>query len=137
MLEINSYDLYAHGDIKHLDTKMATGSKGNYWPVGILPCLSKIFVRSMQQQISNYLNDRISYAYLSAFRAGYSNQNSVGLLKSYLTSREQQMKIGNTLSVPKPASNYMLYNRLVKFLKVGTKMALFQCLYYNTLATTQ
>lgn len=46
----------------------------NYRPVSKLPTVSKIFERSLEEQLSNYFQN-LFYPYLSAFRKGYSCQS--------------------------------------------------------------
>ena len=46
----------------------------NYRPVSILPCISKIYERTLEEQISTYIQPYLSN-YLCGFRKGYSAQN--------------------------------------------------------------
>ena len=46
----------------------------NYRPVSILPIVSKILERSLEEQLSEYF-EKIFNPYLSAFRKGYSCQS--------------------------------------------------------------
>ena len=47
--------------------------KDNYRPVSILPSVSKIFEKSMYEDINKFMNDKLS-PYLCGFRKGYNTQ---------------------------------------------------------------
>ena len=51
-------------------------SKENYRPVSILPCLSKIFERVIENRLNEY-SEGIFHESLSAFRSGYSCQDTL------------------------------------------------------------
>ena len=48
--------------------------KKNYRPVSILSAFSKIFGKIFQNQISKYIDDKLSM-YISAYRKGHSTQH--------------------------------------------------------------
>ena len=45
----------------------------NYRPVSVLPCVSKIFERVIQKQLSSFINEFLS-PYLSGYRKGFNTQ---------------------------------------------------------------
>ena len=63
-------------DITPTYKKNDTTIKENYRPVSILPSVSKLFERSMFDQISGYI-DKFLSPYLCGFRKGYSTQHSL------------------------------------------------------------
>ena len=54
--------------------------KNNYRPVSILPSVSKIYERTMEEQILTYMKPKLS-SYLCGFRKGYSAQNCLLVLQ--------------------------------------------------------
>ena len=56
-----------------LHKKYNTLDKGNYWPVSILPMISKIFERAVNSQIVKFFDSRF-HTFLSAFLKGYGCQ---------------------------------------------------------------
>ena len=60
-------------DITPGHKKLDTTDKDNYRPISILPCVSKLFERTMQEQMSCYMTKYLS-PYLCGFRKGYSSQ---------------------------------------------------------------
>ena len=54
--------------------KLETTNIDNYRPVSILPCISKIFERIMDDQISIYMSTHLS-RHLCGFRKGYNTQH--------------------------------------------------------------
>lgn len=56
--------------------KNSTLDKGNYRPVSILPVISKIFERSINEQLIEFFNQHFN-TYLSAFRSGYGTQSTL------------------------------------------------------------
>ena len=61
-------------DITPGHKKLDTTNKDNYRPVSILPCISKLFERTMEEQILIYMQDYLN-KYLCGFRKGYSSQH--------------------------------------------------------------
>lgn len=59
-----------------LHKKSNTLDKGNYRPVSILPMISKIFERSIENQLVEYFNS-FFHIFLSAFRKGYGCQTAL------------------------------------------------------------
>ena len=53
--------------------------KNNYRPVSILPPISKLFERTMYDQISNYIDKHLS-PFLCGFRRGYSTQHCLTVM---------------------------------------------------------
>ena len=72
-LNMNFPNLLKLEDITTTHKKDDTTKKGNYRPVSILPCASKIYERNMFDQISVYIEKYFS-PYLCDFRKGYSTQ---------------------------------------------------------------
>ena len=56
--------------------KNNTLEKGNYRPVSILPVISKIYERSINEQLSEFFESHFN-SYLSAFRSGYGTQSTL------------------------------------------------------------
>ena len=50
--------------------------KGNYRPVSILPIISKLFERAINEQLVNFFNQHF-HIFLSAFRSGYGCQSAL------------------------------------------------------------
>ena len=59
-----------------LHKKYNTLDKGNYWPVSILPMISKIFERAVNSQIVKFFDSHF-HTFLSAFRKGYGCQTAL------------------------------------------------------------
>jgi retron-type reverse transcriptase len=62
--------------VKPLHKKNSNLDKANYRPVSILPTLSKIFERSINEQLTTYFNNHFN-PFLSAFRKGYGCQTAL------------------------------------------------------------
>ena len=60
-------------DITPLFKKLDNVSKKNYRPVSLLPLVSKIFERVMQEQMTVFIGDHLS-PYLCGYRKGYNAQ---------------------------------------------------------------
>ena len=60
-------------DIKPIHKKDSRGDKENYWPVSILPNLSKIYERCLYTQMNKHVDSFLS-KYQFGFRKGYSSQ---------------------------------------------------------------
>lgn len=56
--------------------KNSTLDKGNYRPVSILPVMSKLFEKAINQQLTTFFNSRFN-VFLSAFRSGYGCQSTL------------------------------------------------------------
>ena len=67
-------DPLKRADITPGHKKLNRTDKDNYRPVSILPCISKIYERTMEDQIYIYIRPYLSN-YLCGFRKGYSAQN--------------------------------------------------------------
>ena len=48
--------------------------KGNYRPVSVLPCISKIYERAIHDQLMDFLDKHV-HPLLSAFRPGFAKQH--------------------------------------------------------------
>ena len=59
-----------------LHKKNSTLDKANFRPVSILPAISKIYERSINEQLTSYFNQHFNI-YLSAFRPGYGCQSTL------------------------------------------------------------
>ena len=58
---------------------------GNYRPVSILSCVSKILEKSVYKQIENYLSSTgLLFKFQSGFRAGYSTESCLAYLTDYI-----------------------------------------------------
>ena len=54
-------------------------NKRNCRPISILPLISKVFERPVQEQITNFIKDYL-YMYLYGYRKGYSTQHALTTL---------------------------------------------------------
>ena len=69
----------------------------SYRPVSILPCVSKIFKRIMQKQISNYIETFLS-SFLCGYRKGYNSQTALlGLIEKWKKSLDKKGYAGAIL----------------------------------------
>ena len=66
-------------DITPAHKKNETTKMDNYRPVSILPTVSKIFERSMYDQIYAYMDNHLSH-FLCGFRKGYSTQHCLMIM---------------------------------------------------------
>ena len=66
--------LLKKADITPGHKKLDATNKDNYRPISILPCVSKLFERTMQEQIAYYMQRFLS-PYLCGFRKGYNTQH--------------------------------------------------------------
>ena len=62
--------------VAQIHKKNNTLEKGNYRPVSILAVISKIYVRSINEQLSDFFESHFN-SYLSAFRPGYCTQSTL------------------------------------------------------------
>ena len=60
-------------NISPIFKKLARIFVGNYRPGSILPAISKVFERIMQQQVNGFVEKHLS-PYLCGYRKGYSSQ---------------------------------------------------------------
>ena len=67
-------DELKHADIKPIYKKESRNEIENYWPVSILPNLSKIFQRCMYDQLKDYFNKLLS-KYQRRFTKSFSTQH--------------------------------------------------------------
>ena len=75
-LKLKFPDSLKLADITPTYKKDGTTNKENYRPISILPSVSKLFERSMFDQISVYI-DKFLSPYLCGFRKGYSTQHTL------------------------------------------------------------
>ena len=72
--------------------------KGNYWPVSILPNLSKVFERCLRKQISDFF-DTILSKYQCGFRKGHGAQHClIALLEKWRESIDRGLEFGILLT---------------------------------------
>ena len=69
-------DALKKADVTPVFKKAHQLSKENYRPVSILPCLSKVYEKVLAIQLGEYFENIFDQA-LSAFRAGYSSQDTL------------------------------------------------------------
>ena len=85
-------------DITPGHKKLDTPNKDNYRPVSILPCISKIFERTMEEQILIYMNGYLN-KYLCGFRKGYSSQHCLlALTESWRKALDKRYLAGALLT---------------------------------------
>ena len=63
-------------DVTPIFKKNDKSLKENYRPVSVLPCLSKVFERSILIQLANYF-EKILHTHLCGFRSKYSTQHAL------------------------------------------------------------
>ena len=69
----------------------------NYRPVSVLPVMSKVFERIMEQQIAPYMEEFMS-PYLYGFRKGFSIQHAlIALIEKWKSSLDQKGYAGSIL----------------------------------------
>ena len=69
-------DHLKNADIKPIHKKDSKNDKSNYRPISILPNFSKIFERSMHNQMYDFFQNILS-KYQFGFRKGFSAQQSL------------------------------------------------------------
>ena len=70
---------------------------GNYRPVGILNCSSKMYERFVHNQIASFSNEFLS-DFISAYRKGYStNHVLIRLIEDWKTSLDKNLFTGVVL----------------------------------------
>ncbi len=76
-------DTLKKADLTPCHKQDETTNKSNYRPISILPTVSKVFERILDQQMYSYMNKHFS-SYLCGFRKGYSTQYSlIGMLEKW------------------------------------------------------
>ena len=72
--------------------------KENYRPVSILPSVSKIFEKSMYEEINQYMSDKLS-PFLCGFRKGYSTQDCLlVMLEKWKKALDKKTSCGGTIN---------------------------------------
>ena len=79
-------------DITPVYKKDERTDKGNYRPVSMLPSVSKLFERTMHDQISYYIDKR-----LSPYLCGYSAQHCLSIMSERWKKALDSSKIADTL----------------------------------------
>ena len=62
--------------VSPLHKKNSNLNKENYRPVSIVPVISKIYERAINEQLTSYFNQHFN-VHLSAFRPGYACQSTL------------------------------------------------------------
>ena len=76
-------DTLKKADLTPCHKQDETTDKSNYRPISILPTVSKVFERILDQQLYPYMNKHFS-SYLCGFRKGYSTQyRIIGMLEKW------------------------------------------------------
>ena len=83
-------------DITPIHKKEETVLKGNYRAVSILPSVSKIFERDMEEQISQYIETFLS-PFLCGFRKGFSTQQCLMVMLEFWKRGIDKGKEGGAL----------------------------------------
>ena len=79
-----------YADITPVHKKGDVTSKSNYRPVSVLPIVSKVFERTMQKQIGDYMDKYLS-SYLCGYRKGYNPQHALlTLLENWRTMLDRR-----------------------------------------------
>ena len=69
----------------------------NYRPVSVLPAVSKVFERLIQNQMASYLNTFLS-PYLCSYRKGYNSQHAlIAMIKRWKKSLDKKGYAGGVL----------------------------------------
>ena len=93
--------------------KDETTKKDNYRPISILPSISKIFERSMFDQISLYIDDFLSPS-LCGFRKGYSTQHCLTfMLERWKKALDKGKIAGALLTDLSKAFDYLNHDLLI------------------------
>ena len=86
---------------------------GNYRPVSILNCFSKIYERFLHNQIASFSNEFLS-DFISAYRKGYStNQVLIRLIEDWKTSLDKNLFTGAVLMDLSKAFDFIPHNLLI------------------------
>ncbi|MCP3925998.1 MAG: hypothetical protein GY714_25835, partial [Desulfobacterales bacterium] len=84
-------------DVSPVHKKDSTTSKSNYRPVSVLPSTSKVFERIMADQISRYMENKLS-PLLCGFRKKYGTQHAlIRLIENIKRNLDQKFKNGMVL----------------------------------------
>ena len=83
-------------DVTPIYKKDDRTDKTNYKPISILPAISKVFERSMRDQILEYINKYL-LPYLCGFRKGYSTQHCLTVMIERWKSALDKNKIAGAL----------------------------------------
>ena len=85
-------------DITPAHKKLDKTNKDNYRPVSVLPCISKIFERLMEEQISTYMEKFLSN-YLCGFRKGYNTEQCLlSMIESWRKALDKRNIAGALLT---------------------------------------
>ena len=80
--------IFKKARVKPLFKKGSRLDVGNYRPVSILPVLSKVFERAVNDQLNTYLSRRgLLYNFQSGFRKGYSTDTCLMNLNDYIKTQ--------------------------------------------------
>jgi hypothetical protein len=91
--------------------------KGNYRPVSILPCISKVFEGVIADQLTNFFNSVFS-PFLAAFRRGYScNSVLLKLVEDWRLALDNHLHVGAVLMDLSKAFDCLPHNLLLAKLK--------------------
>ena len=86
---------------------------GNYRPVSILNCFSKIYERFLHNQIASFSNEFLS-DFISAYRKGYStNHVLIRLIEDWKTSLDKNLFTGAVLMDLSKAFDFIPHNLLI------------------------
>ena len=84
-------------DVTSLPKNGPSNSRTNFWPISVLPTVSKLFERIMDKQIVAYITPFLS-SLLCGFRKGYNAQHAlVRLLEKFKISLDEGGKAGAVL----------------------------------------
>ena len=84
-------------DVYSVLKKADSTKKNNYWPVSVLPTVSKPFERIMQNQIGEYMKTHLS-DYLCGYRKWYSAQHAlVAMIEKWKSSLDKNGYAGAVL----------------------------------------
>ena len=87
-----------NADITPAHKKDDRTDKSNYRPISILPSMSKVFERSMYDQIDKYMNKYLS-PFLCGFRKGFSTQHCLmAMLERWKTALDKNKIAGALLT---------------------------------------
>ena len=85
-------------DITPAHKKLDKTNKDNYRPVSVLPCISKIFERLMEEKISTYM-EKFHSNYLCGFRKGYNTEQCLlSMIESWRKALDKRNIAGALLT---------------------------------------
>ena len=100
-------------DVSPIYKKNDKQCKENYRPVSVLSAFSKIFERLMLYQMSEYMENKLSF-FLCGFRKGHSVQNSIlYMIKKWRKALDKSMKCGVLLTDLSKAFDCLLHDLLI------------------------